>query len=384
MTLEHLGIAVQDAAAVQALYETLLGLTPYKTETVEREGVRTHFLDAGAKLELLEALGPDSPVARHIEKRGEGLHHVAFRVPDVDAAFARVQALGLTPLGDAPKPGADGKRIFFLHPRDTHGVLIELCGDDDRLPEPHAVPWGDGSLAAYTFGSPHRPPLLLLHGAAGATQLETLLLARELERAFYVVAFDFEGHGRSCEAAAPLTLDRLAESAVAVLDFFGLSAAHAVGYSLGGAVALWLAHRYPDRIRRVAAHATNVDWDESLVRQMTARIDADVLQNRFPEVWARMEAAHLGRTRRVFEQAAALTRTLPALQPRLAHLSELRAPVLVSAHDRDDLFPLAKTLALYHQLPHARLAIVPGNRHALRPESVPLLASVIGRFLGAP
>ncbi len=379
--LEHLGIAVRDADTVGALYQKLLGLTAYKTETVAREGVRTHFLDAGAKLELLEALGPDSPVARHLDKRGEGLHHVAFRVDDIDAAFARAQALGLTPLGDAPKPGADGKRIFFLHPRDTHGVLVELCGDDGALPEVTAVPFDGTTLACYRFGDPQRPPLLLLHGAAGATALETLPLARELERDFSVVAFDYEGHGGSGDARAAITFDRLVGNALAVLDHFKVERAHLVGYSLGGAVALRLAHQHPQRARRVAVHATNLSWDAALVRAMTTRLRPDILQNRYPEAWQRLDDAHGGRGREVFEMNARMTDALPGFATEVAGLAEVTAPVLVSAGDRDDLFPLGKTLALYHLLPDAHLAILPGLRHALRPEDAPALAAVMRPFL---
>ena len=155
--LEHVGWAVADADAARATIQKILGLVAYKTETVEREGVRTHFLDAGAKLELLEALGPDSPVAKFLDKRGEGLHHLAFAVPDVDAVFERLRDAGVPLLADAPKPGADGKRIFFVHPRATHGVLVEFCGDDDRLPEPGWAPFDGVRLALYRFPAPQRP-----------------------------------------------------------------------------------------------------------------------------------------------------------------------------------------------------------------------------------
>lgn len=383
MTLEHLGIAVRDVAAVQDLYEKLLGLTAYKTETVEREGVRTHFLDAGAKLELLEALGPDSPVAKHLEKRGEGLHHLAFRVDDVDAAFVKAQALGLMPLGDAPKPGADGKRIFFLHPRDTFGVLIELCGDDDRLPVPQQVPFGGTTLAAFPFGDARRPPLLLLHGAAGSTQLETLTIARELERDFYVVAYDYEGHGASGDEEAPATPERLLASAEAVLDAFGIDRAHVAGFSLGGAVGLWLAERRPERVRRLAVHATNVVWDAPLVEKMAGRLDADALAQRYPDVWARMDAAHGRRARAVFASARAFTETLPGYAADAERLAAVRAPVLVSAGDRDDLFTLDHTLHLYRLLPNARLAVLPGLRHAFRADDARRIALVMRGFLAS-
>lgn len=130
--LEHVGIAVQDASAALQVYETLFGITPYKTEDVPSEGVRTHFLDAGStKLELLEVTDPDSALGRHLATRGQGLHHLAFEVPDVDAAHARLEAAGFRPLGPV-KDGADAKRIFFVHPKDTAGVLVELCADRSR------------------------------------------------------------------------------------------------------------------------------------------------------------------------------------------------------------------------------------------------------------
>ena len=98
--LEHIGIAVDDAVAVASLYQDLLGVLPYKTETVASQHVRTHFLDAGsAKLELLEATGNSGPIAKHVEKRGEGLHHLAFQVDDIDKTFARIESAGYRTLG---------------------------------------------------------------------------------------------------------------------------------------------------------------------------------------------------------------------------------------------------------------------------------------------
>ena len=119
---------MRDADAVARLYEDLIGAAPYKEETVEREGVRTHFIDAGTtKLELLEALGDESPIAKYLERRGEGLHHLAFEVDDIHAHMQQMRERGYTPLSDEPRPGADGKLIFFLHPKQTHGVLVEFC-----------------------------------------------------------------------------------------------------------------------------------------------------------------------------------------------------------------------------------------------------------------
>lgn len=131
MQLEHIGIAVDDIDAALDRFRRLFGAEPYKTEEVTSEGVRTYFLDAGGtKIELLEATSPDSPIARFIERQGPGMHHLAFSVDNATAMHAHVAALGLRLLNDAPKQGADGKQIFFVHPKDTGGVLMEFCADE--------------------------------------------------------------------------------------------------------------------------------------------------------------------------------------------------------------------------------------------------------------
>ena len=128
--IEHLGIAVHDLEASNLLFQKLLGVPHYKIEEVESEGVRTSFFKSGPnKIELLEALDPDSPIARFLEKRGEVLHHIAFAVDDLEAELERLVQEGFTVLNKTPKRGADNKRIVFLHPKDTNGVLIELCQD---------------------------------------------------------------------------------------------------------------------------------------------------------------------------------------------------------------------------------------------------------------
>ncbi|MDX2283396.1 MAG: methylmalonyl-CoA epimerase [Bacteroidia bacterium] len=128
MKVEHLGIAVRDLQAAESLYERLLGLAPYKRETVESEAVVTSFIQAGeTKLELLEATAPHSAIAGFIEKRGEGLHHIAFEVEDIRAEMERLRAAGFRLLNEAPKRGADRKWVCFVHPKDSGGVLVELC-----------------------------------------------------------------------------------------------------------------------------------------------------------------------------------------------------------------------------------------------------------------
>jgi len=126
--IEHIGIAVKDIEAAGKLYEILLNTTIYKTEEVESEGVKTAFLQSGPnKIELLEASSADSPVSKFIEKRGEGIHHIAFDVDDIEAEMERLKNAGFTLLNDKPKPGADNKLVCFVHPKSANGVLIELC-----------------------------------------------------------------------------------------------------------------------------------------------------------------------------------------------------------------------------------------------------------------
>jgi methylmalonyl-CoA/ethylmalonyl-CoA epimerase len=126
--IEHLGIAVKSLESSIPLYEKLLQTSCYKTETVESEQVKTAFFKVGqTKIELLESLNPDGIIARFIEKKGEGLHHVAYSVEDILAEMTRLQQEGFTLLNLQPKAGADNKWVCFLHPKDTQGVLTELC-----------------------------------------------------------------------------------------------------------------------------------------------------------------------------------------------------------------------------------------------------------------
>jgi len=128
MKLEHIGIAVKDLEKSNELFATLFNEPHYKIESVESEGVKTSFFRVGeSKIELLEATNPDSPIAKFIEKKGEGIHHMAFEVADIDAEIKRLSEEGFTLIHTQPKDGADNKRIAFLHPKSTNGVLIELC-----------------------------------------------------------------------------------------------------------------------------------------------------------------------------------------------------------------------------------------------------------------
>lgn len=126
--IEHIGIAVKDLEASNALFEKLLGVPYYKIEEVATEGVRTSFFRSGPnKIELLEALNEESPIARFLARKGEGVHHIAFAVTDIKAEIERLKAEGFTVLNDEPKRGADNKWVAFLHPKSTQGVLVELC-----------------------------------------------------------------------------------------------------------------------------------------------------------------------------------------------------------------------------------------------------------------
>ncbi|WP_341834400.1 methylmalonyl-CoA epimerase [Chitinophaga pollutisoli] len=127
LKVEHIGIAVKSLAVSVPLFEKLLDAECYKTEEVATEGVATAFFRQGeTKIELLEALSPASPVARFLEKKGEGVHHLAFEVKDIRAEMARLQKEGFELLSPEPKPGADNKLVCFLHPKSTNSVLIEL------------------------------------------------------------------------------------------------------------------------------------------------------------------------------------------------------------------------------------------------------------------
>lgn len=126
--LEHIGIAVRDLEAANKLFARLLGREHYKVEEVASEGVRTSFFEVGGvKIELLEATTPDSPIARFIEKRGEGVHHLAFEVSDIQKTAQEYRDKGFETINAEPKKGADNKMICFLHPKTTQGVLVELC-----------------------------------------------------------------------------------------------------------------------------------------------------------------------------------------------------------------------------------------------------------------
>lgn len=131
--IEHIGIAVKDLEASNALFASLFGVGHYKVEEVVSEKVKTSFFKAGPnKIELLEATNPESPIAKFIEKKGEGVHHIAFAVTDIVSEIARLKSEGFIVLNETPKKGADNKLVAFLHPKSSNGVLIELCQEIDE------------------------------------------------------------------------------------------------------------------------------------------------------------------------------------------------------------------------------------------------------------
>ena len=126
--IEHIGIAVKELKAANNLYSKLLNTSPYKMEEVDSENVNTSFFQVGeSKIELLEGTSPESPISKFIEKRGEGVHHIAFEVDDIEKEITRLTKEGFQMIHEKPKDGADNKLIAFLHPKSSNGVLIELC-----------------------------------------------------------------------------------------------------------------------------------------------------------------------------------------------------------------------------------------------------------------
>ena len=137
--LDHIGVAVEGLAQALKPYQEGLGITPSAIEEVADQGVRIAFLPVGdSEIELLEPTSPDSPVARFLEKRGEGLHHICLEVDDLEATLSRLKAQGVRLIDETPRPGGQGKRIAFVHPHGLHGVLLELAQRVDLDPKDHS------------------------------------------------------------------------------------------------------------------------------------------------------------------------------------------------------------------------------------------------------
>lgn len=204
--LEHVGIAIDDAESALAIIKNILGEAPYKSETVPTERVRTHFIrSGGAKLELLEPLNSESPVARFIRKRGQGLHHLAFEVDDIHTTRDRLLEAGFSIIGDAPRPGADGKNVFFVHPRDTGGVLFEFCRQDRSVFENSSAEIRQNGPPLHRAGRRGNPPLLVVD--SGVVDIE--LLVRRLEQSAYVLVVRHEAVLEGTEILDPLGIERV-------------------------------------------------------------------------------------------------------------------------------------------------------------------------------
>ena len=383
--LEHIGIAVDDVDAVADCFRDLLGMDPYKKETVAEQEVRTHFLNAGAaKLELLEALAEDSPVQRFLDNRGEGLHHLAFEVSDLEDTIEHLREAGFDLLSDRPQRGADDKQVVFVHPKQTHGVLVEFCESVTPSWSRIEVPRHNGTVSVYERGSRDRPSVLFLHGAAGSTRSETALLMRRLEPAYHVVGVDLSGHGASAfPSDEDFTLDLFAEDARAALDALSLSSAHVFGFSLGGGVALQLAQRFPALVERLAVFQTNVDWTRAQTDRMLQRLDLNALRDRARDQAEQLRTRH-NSPARLLTKLRTFVDTLPDASDELAeHLSEVSAPTLVGAVDRDLLFGVEAPLTLHEHLPNARLALLPGEHHTLAKAPLSPLSSLIDQHFSA-
>jgi methylmalonyl-CoA epimerase len=385
VTLEHLGIAVRDAEEAVALFTALLGHVPYKEEVVGHEGVRTLFFgDGGAagrapKVELLAVTDPESPVAKFLDRRGPGLHHVAFRVDDLAASLERLRAAGFEPVTDRPAAGADGKRVAFLHPRSTGGVLVELCEAHPTF-ERVDVDVEGGSIPAFVAGPPSAPALLVLHGILGSSATQTDPLARLWAADYRVISVDLRGHGESTAGGA-LSIEGLSEDVAAVLDATRVARAHVFGYSLGAAVALYSAWRTPERLGRVALLGTNVRWSEDEARVVTSVMRTALDAPAGP--WARSLAATHGeaRWRALAESAIAFTGTLPSRPFPSEYLRAVGQPVLLIHGDRDSYFDVHHAVDLHGVLPDSRLWVVPGGDHPIRSVDVASLAAGVADFL---
>ena len=379
--VDHIGIAVHNAAPVNQLFKDLLGQEPYKEEDIASQGVRTHFIQAGStKLELLESISADSPIKKYLDRHKEGMHHLAFEVSNIQATWHKVQRLGYTPLSE-PSPGADNKRIFFLHPKETHGILIEFCQQAKEPLTPQWLPFKGERLAFYELGKENEETIVVLHGAAGCTQMETELLARRLSHSYRVVALDFASHGQSDSFdAIPYSPGLFVDNVSALFEHLNIQQAHVFGFSLGGFIALAFAHQNPDCVKKLAVHATNLVWDEKLVTTMLARLDHAMIKTKSRELVNYLSAMHgEDHWASLFERMKTYTIQLRDYLDEYGDVHQVEMPTLVTAVDKDDLFTVHSPVYLYDRLPQGTLAIIPGQRHALQNVDLDQLVPLILR-----
>jgi len=383
--LDHIGIAVDDVESVIECFDDLLGIRPYKDEPVPRQEVRTHFLDTTiGKLEFLESLEDGSPVHKYLERWGEGVHHVAFEVTDLEATMERLHDAGFTLVNETPQPGADDKRVAFVHPRETHGVLVEFC--ETKTPPswtPETVPHRDGELAYYAQGNPDNPCILFLHGAGGTTLLDTAPLMRHLVSQYHVVGVDLTGHGdTSLPEDGTVNMDRFVEDVHTALDAVDCSSCHLFGFSLGSSVALKVAAESPDRVERLALFAPNGRWNNELVDTLNSHLNFDALKRRIPKQAERLVRYHRD-AERLFPLLQDFVASLPsANEDMIATLGRVSQPTLVAGLDEDLLFSVEAIQFVYDNLEKARLAILPGEQHRLVHDTVDLLVPLLHRHFG--
>jgi methylmalonyl-CoA epimerase len=253
-TVEHIGIAVKDSAEVARTFERLIGSSPYKSESVEREGVETTFIDGGStKLELVESTSSDSAVGRFLDRRGEGLHHIAIEVDDIEREIDRVRSAGFAVLSDTPVDGADGKRVFFVHPRDCHGVLVEFCQQVRSTWTLEDVRLAETTVRLYTAGDESKPCVLLIHDEGSSAAADYASMLPTLERVAFVVAFDAPGQaGAERRDDSRGFEEEVRLVAGEILDRFAPQGlAHVVGSGVSTLIAVELASERKDRLSRI-------------------------------------------------------------------------------------------------------------------------------------
>lgn len=380
--LEHIGIAIDDVEAAISCLEEVLNEHPYKTETVSSQQVRTHFLNAeSAKLELLESLDADSAVARFLNERGEGIHHLAFEVDDVNESMDRLRSAGYTLLNDTPQIGADDKRIVFVHPKETHGVLLEFCETQPPDWSPRHLSHRTGRLAVYERGHRSAPSVLLLHGAGGSTTQDLAPLMRRLESSFHVIGIDFSGHGSSSFPPSDnLRFEDFVSDVERVLRDLDGSDLHLFGFSMGSAVAVRAAVAFPDRIRRLGLFAPIFHWSSSRVDEMNARLNLQTLQKHNPDRAAQIKAKH-DEPERLFKALRSWIETLPSRNSEMNELlASVDCPTLVMGLDADPLATLESSKTTHQQIPDARLCILPGTGHGIQSQPDLLSAALRRHF----
>lgn len=339
--LEHIGIAVSDPTRVRSLLSELLGLEAYKIETVESERIDTHFIGAdGVKLELLETHDADSVIGRFLERRGGGIHHLAFEVERLETVLERASRLGLKPVNAEPKEGADGKRVFFLHPKETYGILIEICESDRFTGSKLTVPVPHGDVTVFRAGSEESFPILLFHDAGSSSLRDFAGVMALLEPYVQVLAFDAPGHGESSGRSPDSHfLQGAGKQALAVLDHLEIDEAVVAGTGVGAAAAAAVAVQDGSRVRGLAFIDPNFLTTDEEIASATRRAE-EASGDAIPEL-----ASHLKETMHAAAESAV----------SMEMVRDVSCPCLVCSMRPSDR---GRTLRLQEDLPDASLAVV--------------------------